>query len=370
MGFVAPAVSIIGGVAGIAAKNQQAAAQREQINAQAYQAKVSQMANSVMLERQQALAREEYEISVVSRLQAYSQAQAGLQAQAELAALKKQQDDYNVQYQALQQRGALEQTQQQLQRQRLDTVVGADQKMGASAQKEGGIATQITNQVAKEMATQTDADRKRISAQAAGRMSSSSSLTRGERLLSDDIATALAQGLDADRTMLQAHIQQLSEEEQILIAERIGLNDNASNMETVAANIRLAALGAQGALAQNQNDLDNTRSTVDIASKLMTNDAYTQAKSAQDTYRFQDYALGINRDTAQKTGQSVQSAYQSASANTRGAGFVDYLNLGVSAYGAVSPLLGGGASTADRVKQGVGSVPQVKYSGIIPGNNA
>jgi hypothetical protein len=372
MGFVAPAVSIIGGLAGIASKNQQAAAQREQINAQAYQSKVSEMANSAMLERQQVLARQEYEIGVVNRLQAYSQAQAGLQAQSQLADLKAQQDNYNVQYQALQQRGALEQTQQQLERQRLDMTVQADQKLGASATKEGGLNTQLTNQTLKEMATQTAEDRKRISAQAAGRMSSSSSLTRGERVLADDIATALSQGLDTDRTAIQAHIQQLSEEEQAILAERIGLNDNASNMDTVTANIRLAALGAQGALTQNEADRANTQSSIGIASKLMTNDANSQAKAAQDAYRYQDYALGINRDTAQKTGQSVQSAYQSASANTRGAGFADYLNLGVSTYGAVSPLLGGGASAADKAKQGLGesTTPQVKYSGFVPGNNA
>jgi hypothetical protein len=371
MGFVAPAVSIIGGIAGIASKNQQAAAQRDQINASAYQAKVSQMANSAMLERQQVLARQEYEVGVLSRLQAYSQTQAGLVAQQQLAALKNQQDNYNIEYQALQQRGQLEQTQQQLERQRFDTMVSSDQKIGASATKEGGITNQLTAQTAKEIATQTAEDRKRISAQAAGRMASSSPLIRGERVLSDDISTALAQGLDTDRTAIQAHIQQLSEEEQILLAERIGLNDNASNMDTVTANIRLAALGAQGALAQSNADLANTQSAANIASRLSTNDTMSQAKAAQDAYRYQDYSLGMSRDIAAKTGQSVQSAYQSAASNTRGAGFADYLNLGVSAYGAVSPLLSSGASAADKAKQGIGStIPQVKYSGIIPGNNA
>jgi hypothetical protein len=366
MGFVAPVVSVIGGIAGIASKNQQAAAQREQINAQAYQAKVGQMANSAMLEQQQILTRREYEIGALARLQAYSQAQAGLAAQTQLATLKAQQEDYMAQYTAMQQQGSLAQQQQQFERQRSDITTGTDTKLGASATKESSVATALTNETAKQIAAQTEAQRKQISAQAMGRMASTSNLVAGERRLSDSISEALSQGLDADRTALQAHIQQLSEEEQLLIAERIGLNDNASNMDTVAANIRLTALGLGGALQQNAADLANTRSSADIASRLMTNDANSQARSAQDAYRYQDYSLGIQRDTAEKTGQSVQSAYQSASANTRGAGFADYLNLGVSTYGAVSPLLGGGGRAATPQL----SYKDTKFSGFVPGNNA
>lgn len=374
MGFVAPAVSIIGGVAGIAAKNQQARAQQEQINQASYQAKVSQMANSAILERQQGLARQEYEISTLGRLQSYQQQQAGLQLQVQQAALKNEQEAYNIQYQALQQRGALDQTQQQLERQRFDIESGTNSKVGASLAKEGGMAAQLNNQTLKEIANQTEEDRRRISAQAAGRMASSSSVAREERSLITSISTALSQGLDVDRTAIQSYIQQLGEEEQLLLAERIGLNDNASNMDTVSANIRLAAMGAEGALQQNAADFDNTQNSAQLASKLMTQDANAQAKAAQDAYKMQDFSLGVQRDTAAKTGQSVQSAYQSASSNTRGAGFVDFLNLGVSAYGAVSPLLAQNASVADKTKSGLG--PQlsysnpVKFSGYVPNNNA
>lgn len=370
MAFVAPAVSIIGGIAGIASKNQQANAQRQQIDAQAYQAKVNQMASESMLQEQQSLARKEYEMGTLSRLQAYNQAQAGLAAQEQISTLKAQQDAYNIQYQSLQQRGQLEQQQSQLERQRLDTTVNADQKLGASAAKEGGIASQLTANTLKEMAGQTEADRKRISEQAMGRMSSTSSLVKGEKNLSNDISTALAQGLDTDRTSIQAYIQQLTEEEQVLLAERIGLNDNSLNMDTVAANIRLAASGAEGALQQVSNDRANTQAASGIASQLMTNDANQQARAAQDAYKFQDYSLGTQRDISAKTGQSQQSAYQSASSNTRGAGFVDYLNLGVSAYGAVSPLLNRGASASAKAKEGIGAKQDTKFSGFVPNNNA
>ena len=370
MAFVAPAVSIMGGIAGIASKNSQARAQREQIDAQAYQAKVNQMASESMLQEQQVLARKEYEMGTLSRLQAYNQAQAGLAAQEQISTLKAQQDAYNIQYQALQQRGQLDQQQSQLERQRLDTTISADQKMGASATKEGGIASQLTANTLKEMAMQTEGDRKRISEQAAGRMSSTSSLVKGERNLSNDISTALSQGLDTDRTSIQAYIQQLTEEEQVLLAERIGLNDNALNMDTVAANIRLAASGAEGALQQVNADRSNTLAASSIASQLMTNDANQQARAAQDSYRYQDYSLGMQRDIAAKTGQSQQSAYQSASSNTRGAGFVDYLNLGVSAYGAVSPLLNRGASASTVAKEATGPKQTTRFSGYVPNNNA
>lgn len=367
MGFVAPAVSVIGGVAGIASQNQQAAAQRDQINSAAYQAKVSQMASDRMLEEQQILARKEYQISTLSRLQAYSQAQAGLVAQEQIATLKNQQDNYRVQYEALQQRGALDQQQQQLERQKTDMNIGTDQKIGASATKEGSVASALDANTMKQIQAQTAEDRKRISAQAAGRMSSTSSMISREGTLSDQISTALSQGLDTDRTTIQAYIQQLGEEEQLLLAERIGLNDNASNMDTVAANIRLAAMGAEGAMRQNNADLTNTRNASNIASRLMTNDANAQARAAADAYRYQDYALGINRDTAQKTGQSVQSSYQSAAANTSGAGFFDYLNLGINTYGSVSPLLQRPTTTAQIVNK---PIPANTFSGFVPSNNA
>ena len=370
MGFVAPAVSIIGGIAGIASKNAQAKEQRAQIDNQAYTAKVNEMASESMLMEQQRLSRSEYEIGTLTRLQNYSQAQAGLAAQQQMATLKAQQDGYNIQYQALQQRGQLDQQQAQLERQKLDTMVNADTKMGATATKEGGINSQLTANTLKEMGLQTEGDRKRISEQASGRMSSTSSLVRGERNLSDDISQALSQGLDTDRTSIQAYIQALSEEEQTILAERIGLNDNALNMDTVAANIRLAATGAEGALQQVDNDRSNTLAAADLAGRSMTIDANQQARSAQDAYRYQDYSLGMQRGIAEETGEAQQSSFQSASRNTKGAGFVDYLNLGVSTYGAVSPLLNRGASAGVKAKEAIGTPPGVKYSGFVPTNRA
>ena len=365
MGFVAPAISVIGGIAGIAQQNSQAAAQREQINASAYQAKVSQLASEQMLEEQQVLARREYQVSTLGRLQAYSQAQAGLVAQQQIATLKTQQDDYRIQYDAMQQRGALDQQQQQMERQRTDTLIGADQKIGASASKEGATASALDANTMKQIQGQTAEDRKRISAQAMGRMASTSSMTQREGTLTDQISTVLSQGLDTDRTAIQAYIQQLGEEEQLTLAERIGLNDKAANMDTITANIRLAAMGAEGALQQNAADLTNTKGASDVASRLMTNDANSQARSASDAYRFQDYSLGVNRDVSKRTGQSVQSSYQSATANTRGAGFMDYLALGVNTYGAVSPLLQKPTTTTPLTKK-----PETKFSGFVPNNNA
>lgn len=365
MGFVAPVVSVIGGIAGIASQNSQARAQREQINASAYQAKVNQLASEQMLEEQQVLARREYQISTLGRLQAYSQAQAGLAAQEQIATLKNQQDDYRIQYDAMQQRGALDQQQQQMERQRTDTIIGADQKIGVSASKEGATASALDANTMKQMQAQTAEDRKRISAQAVGRMSSTSSSVAREGTMADQISTALSQGLDTDRTAIQAYIQQLGEEEQLLLAERIGLNDNAANMDTISANIRLAAMGADGALQQNAADLTNTKGASNVASRLMTNDANSQARSAADAYRFQDYSLGVNRDVSKKTGQSVQSSYQSAAANTKGAGFMDYLALGVNTYGAVSPLLQKPTTTTPVTKK-----PETKFSGFVPSNNA
>jgi hypothetical protein len=374
MAFVAPAVSIIGGVAGIASKNQQARAQQEQINAQAYQAKVAQIASEDMLSRQQVLARQEYELGTLSRLQQFSQAQSALSAQAQMTALKAQQDEYAIQYQAMQQRGALSQQADQLERQQTEITTGTDARIGASASKEGAIATQLNTNTLKQLEGQTAEDRKRFSSQAAGRLASTSNLLAREASLSDSLADAFSQGLETDRTAVLAHIQQLSEEEMALISERIGLNDNASNLDTVASNIKLVAMGAEGGLNQVRSDLRNNLSTSEIASRLMTNDANSQARAAQEAYRTQDYSLGTQRDIADKTGQSQQSAFQSAAANTRGAGFMDYLNLGVTAYGAVSPLLGGGASAADRAKSGnvapLTPVRQTLYSGYVPGNNA
>ena len=70
---ISAGISVISGIAGISSKNQQARAQQQQINAQAYSAGVTQAASEASLQAAQVQARQEYQLGVLSRLQAYDQ---------------------------------------------------------------------------------------------------------------------------------------------------------------------------------------------------------------------------------------------------------------------------------------------------------
>ena len=348
MGAAVPVVGAVTGVvssiAGISAKNKQAAAERQQLQAQQYQQAVQSAATQASLTAQQELARSEYQLGVISRLQNYSTAKAGLVAQEAMAAMAKQNEQFQIQANSLQGAGQLAQQQAGLERQALGVQVATDQQLGQSAQRQIGVSEQLTAQLAQQAAGLSEQQRRRISEAAAGRIATSSSRLAREGQDMKTLAKVFSDALSLDQTQTLSVLQGLNEEQLALISEQIGLNDTQAGMDTVTNNLKLAALGAQQALSTSQGNFDNTVSALQGAGSNLDFSNSVQAQAAKDAYAAQDFSLGVQRGMNAQTSSSVQSNYANAISNVRGAGFADYLNAGVNAFGSVSPLLRGSAS--------------------------
>ena len=339
MGAVAAGVSVISGIAGIAGKNKEAAAQREQLQAQQYQAAVQSAAQQEQLKAQQILARQEYQMGVLSSVAAYNQAKVGLNSQRIQTDTEALQQQYAATAQGLTAEGQLTQQRSDLERQRANIEVGTDQQLGQSAQRQTGVAEQLVGAVEQAQQQLTERERRAVSQQAMGKLTSTSSLNKKDKDILNTVAEAFAQGLQLDRTQALSELQGFNEEELALIAEQLGLSDNQRGMDTVAANSNLNLLNTSGlvdAAALNRTStlaaLDSANSTTDFGQSM-------QAQSRDNSYAAQDFSLGIQRGLNTATNQSVQSSFGKAISSVRGAGFLDYLNAGVNAYGAVSPLL-------------------------------
>lgn len=339
MAAVATGVSVISGIGGLLGKNKQASAQREQLRQQQYQQAVQAASSDAIIASQQSLAQQEYQTGVLSQLASYQQAQAGVLAQNIQSQLQAQQQEYQIRTQALSAAGQLGQQQSSLERQRAELQIDTDQQLGGIAQRQTATADQLGALSAQETAKLTEAQRRQVSQQAMGRMSTTSSEAAQTRGTMDMLGDAFSSAFGIDRTQVLSTLQGMGEEQMALIAEQIGLNDNQSNMDTVTTNLKLALQGAEGAVSANESNLNLALQGGDIAGKSLNYGYDTQQFQNQRAYEQQQYSLGLQRDLAQKTGQSVQSSFDSAIRNTKGSNFFDYLNFGLNTYGAVSPLL-------------------------------
>jgi hypothetical protein len=339
MGAVAAGVSIISGVSGLIGKSKQASAERKQLQQQQYQQAVASASNAAIIASQQRLAQQEYQTGVLAKLAAYQQASVGLAAQDAQAQLQTQQQRFQIETQALTNAGQLAQQQSNLERQRVGIEIDTDQKLGGIAQRQTALADQLTGISAQEAAKLTEAQRRQISAQAAGRLASTSSNVKRDKDTLSALADSFSSALGVDRTETLSALQGMNEQTLALIGEQIGLSDNEASMETVTNNLKLAVLGAQNALDTTRSNLDLTRSGVEAAKLGLDYQQGVQDYADTRAYEQQQYGLGIQRDTVEKTGQSVQQSYSNAISSARGPGFFDYLNFGLNTYGAVSPLL-------------------------------
>jgi hypothetical protein len=201
------------------------------------------------------------------------------------------------------------------------------------------VNSQLSQAIVKATEQLTEQDRRRISQEVMGRLSSTSSRIGGEANDLRRVASVLAQGLALDEDSAMSALQSLGEQEAALIAERIGLNDASVSSRQVSDNLRLAMLNTQGSLDQVESDLGLVGGALDVSSRQLDLNTGMTQQAASSAYRTQDYNLGLQRDLNRRTGETTQASLNSAMNSTRGAGFFDYLQTGYQAYGAVSPLL-------------------------------
>lgn len=336
---VAAGVSVISGIGGIISKNKEASAQREQLQAQQYQAAVQSAAQQEQLKAQQILARQEYQMGVLASISTYNQAKVGLNAQRIQADAEAQQQQYAASAQGLTAASQLTQQQADLERQRVNIQVGTDQQLGQSAQRQTGVSEQLVGAIEQAQQQLSEKERRAVSQQAMGKLTSTSSLAKKDRDLMQTVADAFSQGLQIDRTQALSELQGFNEEELASIAEQLGLNDNQRGIDTVTANSSLNLINTRGAVDAAALNRTSTLAALDSANSTTDFGQSMQGQSRDNSYAAQDFSLGVQRGLNTATNQSVQSSFGKAISNVRGAGFLDYLNAGVNAYGAVSPLL-------------------------------
>lgn len=340
---VAPAigagVGLIGGIANISAKNKAADAQRAQLSAQSYQQAQQQIANEASLRAQQELAMAEYNNGVLSRMAQFYQADFGLQAQQQLAAINAQQQAYAVKANQLEQALGAGQAADQLQRQAASIDIGADQRRQATDAMVAGIAEQGTQALNEQQQQLTAEQRKQLSLEASGKLRTSSNETAKGRILREQVATALSLGADMDKAQVLAAMQAFNEDQLTDIGQRLGLLDNAASAESIAANLRMLGISTDAALQNIDANSANTQAALGFARQNNLVSSQLDAQNAADAYRAQDYSLGVQRSIGAASANQVASYNRQAMNSVKGASFFDYLNTGVTAFGAVSPML-------------------------------
>lgn len=353
-------VSLIGGIAGMSAKNKAAQAQREQLQAQSYQQAQQAVSNEAILASQQQLAQTQYNTGVIAQMASFQQADFGLQAQKQLSALQAQQKDYAIQTGELQQAQQLGAQVQQLQRQAAGVTISADQQRSASNVATANTAAQGSQALDQLEAQLSAEDRKKLSLESSGNLATSSNTVGQQRQLLKRISTALGAGLDMDSTQVSRALQNMNERDLATIGEQLGLADNSNSVESVATNLKLVKLTSDAALQSSQSDQATTQAALDFARQNNLVNSQLTAQGNADSYQAQNYSLGVQRATNTSTAASVSKQNAVAQAQVKGAGLLDYLNFGVNTLGAASPLLYKSPAPTPR--------PSTLYSGF-PDNN-
>jgi len=343
---VTAGVSVISSVASLSAKNKQAKAEKAALAEQQTQAMAQANATREQLAAAQQLAQQQYGLTTLARVASLQQQQFGAQAQQQLVDLKAQQEQYAIDAGALQQEiGGVVQN-DQLKRQRFAIQADAGTKMQVADARQAAADEAIAGQAQQVQQALTAEERRQLAMQTSSRLRSSSSDTAQSQSLMQRTAAALSAGLDLDRQAVLAELQNMGETNVAKIGEQLGLHDNATNVENVAANLRMMRLSAQNAKQAATANQENDSAALDCAQRQYALNNQLDQEGAQRAY---DAALKGYQTQGQLnsvTAQSVNRNFYYARSQVKGASLFDYLNAGVSAYGAVSPLIGGAASAA------------------------
>lgn len=330
-------VSLVQGVASISSKNKQANAQREQIAAQSRQQAIQQATNEVVLAQNQQLAAAEYQNGVIARMQQFIQSDAALQAQQIMADTAAMQQRYAIQSGELERQQQALQQLDQLQRSATAASTAADAKRQAANTNTSAVAQQSTAQLQQVRRELDAAQRKELSLQNSGRLSSSSFSTAQQRDLNDRLATALSIGFESDSDNVKQMLQAMNEEELAGLSEQLGLTDAANTAESVGANLRILRQQSQLGLESVDASQQNNRSALSLARASNYTNSVLDAQNAANAYTAQDYAIGVQRSSGATTGADIQRQYQSAIRNTKGAGLLDYMGTAINT---ATPFMG------------------------------
>lgn len=343
-------VSVISSISNLSAKNKAAAAERQAQEEQRTQANASALAQQQQLGAAQQLAQQQYGLSTLARLAASQQADFGAQAQQQMAELKAQQEAYAIDAGTMQQEIGGIQAEAQLAKQRAQIEAASQAQQQQADAKTIATSEALVNAGQQFDASLTQEERRQLALQTSSRMRSTSSDTAQGKGMLERAAAALSIGLDLDRTAVLAELQNMGETTLAQIGEQLGLNDNQLSAENVAANLKMMRLSSANAKSANAANLVTDTAGIQFARDANALNSQLDQAGAKRSYDAALKGYATQGELNSVTNKSVNRQIDYAQRNTKGAGIFDYINAGVQAYGAVTPLLGGAPKPKAPVK--------------------
>jgi hypothetical protein len=378
MTAVSAGLGVVSGIAGMAAKNKEAAAQAQAAADQRFQAQASAWAQQRTLSIQADTAQKQHSMSVLQALSDYSLRETGLKAQRINAQSAAVQQNYANDKAAIEGQTALANQVNELNVAESQVLNQQQQQLGAADVKTAQMNDQI-RQALMQTGQQASQQQKQAALLTASRrpMSESDTLATNSDVRKS-IVDGLAQLLNMDQEQAIAEVQNMNESDMADISAALGLNNVDFGRATNAVNQRVVGEQQQFSRTDTAKSLANQQAALDAA---QINELTNYALSSQSNQQTYDANRGINTVQQQSgiaTANSVDASLKRAQDAPRGAGFLDYVNLGAQAYSSFSPFFGTrqqATPVTNNMSMPTSSgtplrVVSPTYSGFVPGNNA
>lgn len=373
MGAVSAGLGVVSGIAGMNAKNKEAAAQAQAAADQRFQAQAGAWAQQRTLTIQAETAAQQHSMGVLQSLSDYSMRETALKAQRISSDFTAMQTNYGTDKAAIEQQTALANQVGELNAAESQVLNQQQQQLGAVDLKDTQVNAQIRQALA-QAGQQASQQQKQAALLAASRRPTSGSDTvQGDKRKM--IVEGLTSLLEMDQEQALAEVQNMNESDMADISAALGLNNVDFGRSTNATNQRVTTEQQAFSRADTARTRNNQQAAIDAA---QLNELTTYALSSQSNQQTFDANRSINTVQQQAggaTASSVDASLKRAQDAPRGAGFLDYVNLGANAYSSFSPYFGTRqAKPVNNSMSVTGGIPlrviQPNYSGFVPGNNA
>lgn len=342
MGAISAGIGVVSGIAGMSAKNKEAAAQAQAAADQRFQAQASAWAQRRTLEIQAETTQQQHSMSTIQMLSDYSMREAALKAQRLSSRSEATQRDYGQNKQAIEAQTALAAQVGELNAMETGVLQQYQQQAGASDVRDTQLNEQLRSAL-QQTNQQLDQQRKQQSLVDASRRPRSGGVDR------KTVVEGLTQLLEMDQTQAASMLQNINETDMADIAAVLGLSNVDFGRDNNALNQRV--VGEQQ--AYNQRD---SEATLELQQKALDtaqlNELTNYALSSASNQRTYDANRSVNTTQQQAgvaTANSVDASLKRAQDAPRGASFLDALNVGVSAYQGFSPYFGTRTSTTNNM---------------------
>lgn len=336
---VGAGVSVISGIAGINEKNRQAAAQAQAAADERYRQQAASWAQSESIRIQAQTAQQTQDLNLIAQLSNYVTRARGLEAQAKATEIAKINQDYAINSSALEaqtqlaaERGNLARQETSVESQYSQAAVGADQRAEQVNRELGSLVDQLVQQL--------DTGSRQRAAQASRfRLQASSDTLANQANERTQIINQLGTLLGIDQEEALAAMQNANETTLADIARAVGLSDVRFGRDTNTRNEGIVSSQRDFMLQDSARTAQQQSDALALAQNQALSDYAIQYRSSADTYAGNQALYGVQQQAGQATSASIQDSLKRQQDSYRGAGFLDYVNLGLQSYQAISPLV-------------------------------